>query len=213
MARSSVIDEQPADSLWRNRDFVLLWSGQAVSTLGTRFSGLALPLLVLAVTYSPAQAGLIGALSFLPYLVFGLPAGALVDRWDRKRTMALCDLARCIAFGSVPLAVALGRLTMPQLYLVALVDGTSFVLIQRGPGRRAAPGRPAGPPPAGDGVERNGGDGGNPGRARLERRDHRAGKHDDHRRGAGLPARQPILPRLGPLAHPHPHALPGRAGR
>lgn len=127
-ARHSVVDEQPADSLWRNRDFVLLWSGQAVSTLGTRFSGLALPLLVLAVTRSPGQAGLIGALSFLPYLVFGLPAGALVDRWDRKRTMTLCDLARCVAFGSVPLAVALGRLTMPQLYLVALVDGTSFVL-------------------------------------------------------------------------------------
>jgi len=128
MARGSAIDEQSADSLWRNRDFVLLWSGQAVSTLGTRFSGLVLPLLVLAVTHSPAQAGLIGALSFLPYLVFGLLAGALVDRWDRKRTMALCDLARCVAFGSVPLAVALGRLTLPQLYLVAFVDGTSFVL-------------------------------------------------------------------------------------
>jgi MFS family permease len=118
------MDEQPTNSLWRNRDFVLLWSGQAVSTLGTRFSGLALPLLVLAVTHSPAQAGLIGALSFLPYLVFGL----LVDRWDRKRTMALCDLARCVAFGSVPLAVALGHLMLPQLYLVAFVDGTSFVL-------------------------------------------------------------------------------------
>jgi len=120
--------DEPTNSLWRNRDFVLLWSGQAVSTLGTRFSGLALPLLVLAVTRSPGQAGLIGALSFLPYLVFGLPAGALVDRWDRKRIMALCDLARCVAFGSVPLAVALGRLTLPQLYVVAFVDGTSFVL-------------------------------------------------------------------------------------
>jgi len=128
MARGSAIDEQSTNSLWRNHDFVLLWSGQAVSTLGTRFSGLALPLLVLAVTRSPGQAGLIGALSFLPYLVFGLPAGALVDRWDRKQTMALCDLARCIAFGSVPLAVALGRLTLPQLYVVAFVDGTSFVL-------------------------------------------------------------------------------------
>lgn len=120
--------DEPADPLWRNRDFVLLWSGQAISTLGTRFSSLALPLVVLAVTRSPGQAGFIGALSFLPYLAFGLPAGALIDRWDRKRTMTLCDLARCIAFGSVPLTVALGRLTMPQLYLVALVDGTSFVL-------------------------------------------------------------------------------------
>ncbi len=114
-------------SLWRNRDFVLLWSGQAISVLGTRVSGLALPLLVLATTHSAAQAGLITSARMAPYLVLGLPAGALVDRWNRKTVMIVGDLARCIALGSVPFAWILGHLSLAQLYLVALVQGTAFV--------------------------------------------------------------------------------------
>lgn len=113
--------------LRHNPDFLLLWSGQFVSTLGTRFSGLALPLLVLALTHSPAQVGLISATQLVPYLIFGLPAGALVDRWDRKVVMIMCDLIRFLAFGSVPLAVVLGHLAIAQLYLIAVVDGVSFV--------------------------------------------------------------------------------------
>jgi MFS family permease len=114
-------------ALWRNQDFLLLWSGQAVSVFGTRVSNLALPLLALATTHSAAQAGLITSARMLPYLVLGLPAGALMDRWNRKAAMILCDLARCIALGSVPLAWMFGHLTIAQLYAVALVQGTAFV--------------------------------------------------------------------------------------
>ncbi len=114
-------------SLWRNRDFLLLWSGQAVSTIGTQVSTLALPLLVLALLHSPTQAGFIAAVRSLPYLIFSLPAGALIDRWDRKRMMIMCDTARCLAYGSIPFAFAVGRLTLVQLYVVALVEGTAFV--------------------------------------------------------------------------------------
>jgi len=115
------------DVLWRNADFLLLWSGQAVSTLGSSVSRLALPLLTLALTHSPAQAGFIAALQSLPYLLFSLPAGALIDRWDRKRVMIRCDVARCLAYGSVPLAYAAARLSIAQLYAVALVGGTAYV--------------------------------------------------------------------------------------
>lgn len=114
-------------SLWRNRDFLLLWSGQAVSSLGDQVSGLALPLLVLALTGSSAQAGLVLAASLLPYLALSLPAGVLVDRWDRKRVMIRCDVARVVALSSVPLAYHIGRLTMAQLYAVALVEGAAAV--------------------------------------------------------------------------------------
>src|SRR3954447_14598230 len=72
-------------SLWRNRDFLLLWSGQVMSAIGSQVSLLAFPWLILAVTGSPAQAGLIAAIRTLPYILFGLPAGALIDRWNRKR--------------------------------------------------------------------------------------------------------------------------------
>ncbi len=113
--------------LWRNRDFLLLWSGQAISLLGSALSGLALPLLVLALTDSPAHAGLIAAAQQLPFVILSLPAGALVDRWDRKRVMVLCNAVRLVAYGSIPVAYAVGRLGMPHLYVVALVGGAAFV--------------------------------------------------------------------------------------
>jgi MFS family permease len=118
---------RPSRSLWRNRDFLLLWNGQTISTLGTNISTLALPLLVLALTHSPAQAGLLTATRLLPYLLFSLPAGALLDRWNRKSVMIGCDLVRWLALGSVPLAFALGHLTLIHLYLVAFVEGTAYV--------------------------------------------------------------------------------------
>ena len=124
MAQAQEIERR---SLWRNRAYLTLWGGQVVSAVGTQVSDLALPLLVLSLTASPAQAGLVGAASALPYVIFCLPAGALVDRWDRKRTMVLCDTIRALSLGSLPLAYALGFLSLVQIYLVALVEGTFFV--------------------------------------------------------------------------------------
>lgn len=114
-------------SLWRNRDYMLLWSGQVVSSMGTQVSQLAFPLLILFLTRSPALAGLLGSLRALPYLIFSLPAGALIDRWDRKRVMMLCDAGRGICMASIPAAYIIGRLTIVQLFLVSLLEGTLFV--------------------------------------------------------------------------------------
>jgi MFS family permease len=91
--------------------------------VGTQVSQLAYPLLMLALTDSPAQAGFLSAARTIPYLLLGLPAGALVDRWDRKRVMIVCDAGRALALGSIPLALAFGWLTLAQLYAVALVEG------------------------------------------------------------------------------------------
>ena len=70
-----VTEHRPV-SLWRNRDYLLLWSGQGVSTLGSGISQLAFPLLMLALTHSPAQTGFVAAVFGLPYLLLSLPAGA-----------------------------------------------------------------------------------------------------------------------------------------
>lgn len=118
----------PSRSLWRNRDFVLLWAGQAVSTAGTQVSDLAMPLLVLALTGSPAQAGIVAAFGALPRFLLALPAGVLVDRWDRKRVMIACDLARALALASIPIALAFGRLSMLQLDIVAFILGAGTTL-------------------------------------------------------------------------------------
>lgn len=111
-------------SLWRNRDYLLLWCGQVISTLGSSVSDLAFPLLVLAITGAPIQAGLVAALETLVGALVTLPAGALVDRWDRKRVMLICDICRFLSLASIPLALALGHLTIYQLYITALIEGT-----------------------------------------------------------------------------------------
>lgn len=127
MEKAVASESAPPRALWRNRDFVLLWSGQAVSSVGTQVSLLAFPLLILALTHSPALAGLLGAARMVPYLALSMPAGALVDRWNRKRVMIFCDLGRALAMGSIPLAWALGRLTIAQLFVATLIEGTLHV--------------------------------------------------------------------------------------
>jgi len=113
--------------LWRNRDYMLLWGGQLASTLGTTASQVVVPLLVLAITNSPEAAGVAGALRSLPYLVFSLPVGALIDRWDRKKVMIRCDAGRAIAIATIPVAMAFDVLTLWQIYVVSLVEGSLFV--------------------------------------------------------------------------------------
>ena len=114
-------------ALFHNRDYMLLWSGQVVSTLGSSASYVVYPLLILAMTDSPAAAGIAAALANLPYLIFSLPAGALIDRWDRKRVMINCDIGRALTVASIAIALWLDVLTVWQLYIAAFVEGTFFV--------------------------------------------------------------------------------------
>src|SRR2546430_16469905 len=125
--RQLISSGQPK-SLWHNRDYMLLWSGQALSDIGGAVSELAFPLLVLALTHSPAQAGFAGALRALPALLFSLFAGVLVDRWDRKRVMIFCDTGRAISLASIPIAFALGHLTIWQLYITAFLEGSLMIV-------------------------------------------------------------------------------------
>ncbi|MFD5556900.1 MFS transporter [Streptomyces sp. NPDC127068] len=114
-------------SLWRNRDFVTLWSGQVVSTLGARISSTAMPLLVLATTGEPADAGLVGAAGTLPFLIAYLPAGPLVDRYSRHRILLTSEILAGLALATVSVTLWLGLLTITQLIVVAFVQGLCFV--------------------------------------------------------------------------------------
>jgi MFS family permease len=110
------------------RDFRLLWAGETTSSLGTSISGFAIPLVAVATLHAPVVAitGLTAA-TWLPWLLVGLPAGAWVDRLPRRRVMIAADLVALAAFASVPAAAALGRLTVVQLLVAALVAGTAAV--------------------------------------------------------------------------------------
>ncbi|WP_406054360.1 MFS transporter [Streptomyces sp. NBC_01077] len=117
-------------SLFRDRDFSLLLSGQLISAIGNQAQSMALPLLVLALTGSATQAGFVLGLSTLSYLVFGLIAGALVDRWDRKATMIWCELGQTVLTAGVAVALWLNKLTVPQLYATAVLAGILTTLFQ-----------------------------------------------------------------------------------
>lgn len=78
-------------------------------------------------TQSPFQLGIVGALEFVPFLLFGLIVGVYADRWDRRRILLVADLVRFVVLASVPLAAFFHLLTLAQVYLVAFIAGTARV--------------------------------------------------------------------------------------
>ncbi|HEX4831892.1 MAG TPA: MFS transporter [Trebonia sp.] len=114
--------------LLRERDFRLLWLGEGTSTLGSAISGIALPLVAVVVLHAgPLAMGLLAAVNWLPVLVFGLPAGAWVDRSRRRRVMIATNAAGLALMLSVPVAGWLGWLSVSYLVTVALLMGTVAV--------------------------------------------------------------------------------------
>jgi MFS family permease len=123
-----------APPLRHNRDFMLLWVSQIVSTVGTRITAVAYPLLTLALTHSPAKAGIVGFAQTLPFLLLYLPAGVVMDRWNRKLVMIFCEGGRALALGSIAVTTALGSVSLVQLIIVAFIEGCLFVLFDLGEG-------------------------------------------------------------------------------
>jgi MFS transporter, ENTS family, enterobactin (siderophore) exporter len=107
------------EPLGSNRDFRTLLSTQGVSSIGDAVSFTALPLLVFALTGSGAVMGVVGALQTLPDLLFGMLAGALADRTDRKRMMLLADVGRAVLTALIPISVWLGGPTLVVILIVA----------------------------------------------------------------------------------------------
>src|SRR5262245_35951149 len=115
-------------SLWRHRDFMLLWSGQALSQIGSAVKIVALPLVaVVLLNATVFQVGLLSAATTVCFLVIALPAGLIVDRTDKRRLMIICDIARTLILASVVVAAALGVLTMTQLFVVGFLIGLATV--------------------------------------------------------------------------------------
>lgn len=116
-------------ALWRNPDFVKLWAGQAISLVGSQVTLLALPLTaVLTLHASASQMGVLGAVGSAPSLLFGLFAGVLVDRAQRRPILISTNLARALLLGSIPLAALLHVLRLDYLYLIAFVAGALAVV-------------------------------------------------------------------------------------
>jgi MFS family permease len=115
-------------NLWRNREFNLLWISQSLSDLGNAIATLAVPLLVLALHYTPVQAGLVGTVGLVTMVVSRLPAGVLVDRIDRRRVMLCCDAVRLVAYLMLAVLVLHDAATLPLLVAVTVIGaaGNAF---------------------------------------------------------------------------------------
>jgi MFS family permease len=109
--------------LWRNRPFQLLWIGQSAATLGRSVADVAYPLAILALTGSPAQAGLFAAVQAAGELAGGLPGGHLADRFESRRIVAAAAGAQALVTAGVVLALVLGALSLPVLVAAAALLG------------------------------------------------------------------------------------------
>ncbi len=98
-----------------------------VSTLGSHTAGIVNPLLVLALTGSPETVAWVTALRITPFVLLSPPAGAKIDRWDRRRVMLWCDVGRGLVVGSLPLAVPWRPSTLAHIVAVAMVEGPLMV--------------------------------------------------------------------------------------
>src|SRR3954468_7792914 len=119
---------RPETGVRQNARFRRLWGSVGASLLGTEITAIALPLTAVAVLDASAgQVALLAAAGTAPFLLLGLPAGAWVDLWPRRALMVRCDVVRGLLLATVPLAHALGALTLAHLYVVTFAVGTLSV--------------------------------------------------------------------------------------
>jgi MFS family permease len=125
-------DDVAEPTLRANRDFRIVLTGQGISAFGDAVSVTTMPLLVLALTGSGLQMGIVGVLQRLPDLLFGLPAGAYADRSDRRRMMLWADVGRAALTALIPLAAALGLPVMGVVIFVSLPINICRVIFMAG---------------------------------------------------------------------------------
>jgi MFS family permease len=114
--------------LTRNRNFNVFWAGQTLSFLGDAISIVAIPLLILEMTGSLTQMGVVTALYGVGALIAGIAAGPIVDRFDRRKLMIRCDLGRAIVYALVPLGWWLAGPQLWLVYAVALIGSALAML-------------------------------------------------------------------------------------
>ncbi len=104
----------------KRADFRWLWIAQTVSIVGDKINQVALSIMVFQLTHSAAQMGIVFAITFLPAALFGLIAGPLVDRWDRRRTMICADVLRSLIVAGIAL-LASGSIAPGPMVAIAYV--------------------------------------------------------------------------------------------
>lgn len=119
------VEAGPGDAppLSRNRNYHVLWGSQLVSELVSQLCLIAFPLMVMAATGSALQMGAVAAVIAAAHMAANVPAGVLVDRFDRKRVMLVCQCVRAVAMASLAAALFSGHFSLPHVLVVAVAEG------------------------------------------------------------------------------------------
>jgi MFS family permease len=121
------------ESVRRNRGFLWLWGGQGISIFGEQFTSLAIPVLAVTLLNAvPWQMGVLEASSTAAFLIVGLPAGAWVDRWLKRRVMIFADVVRALVLALIPILWYTDLLQMWQLFIIVAVYGVASVFFDVG---------------------------------------------------------------------------------
>ena len=114
--------------LLRDPGFLRLWTAETISHFGSSVTGLALPFVAITLLHAtPLQVAILNLADFLPFLLIGLIAGVLVDRFPRRAILIGGDLGRALLIATIPLAYIAGFLTLAQLMLVGFAIGVLTV--------------------------------------------------------------------------------------
>jgi predicted MFS family arabinose efflux permease len=126
--------EQPAvmtgrrGGLLRQRNFRLFWTGESISEVGNSVAVFVVPLVAIDTLHtSTFIVTLLTAMTWIPWLIIGVPAGAWVDRLPLRRVMLVSDVVSVVVYASVPVAAWCGVLTVAQLIAVVLIAGAASV--------------------------------------------------------------------------------------
>jgi MFS family permease len=115
-------------SLHRHRNYRLFFSGQVVSLIGTWMQNIALAWLVIELSGSALAVGALAFCRFLPFLVLGLAAGVVVDRFDSRRLLVLTQATAMVVSAALAVVTLAGLATLPVVYALALLGGTVLVV-------------------------------------------------------------------------------------
>ena len=121
-------------SLRRHRNYRLFFSGQVVSLIGTWMQNIALAWLVIELSGSALAIGALAFCRFMPFLVFGLVAGVMVDRFDSRRLLVLTQGTAMLVSAALAVVTLAGVATLPVVYALAAIGG--MILVVDAPARQ-----------------------------------------------------------------------------
>lgn len=127
MTMGQAVVGDDAASIWRNPSYVRLWLSHTVTVAGTAVTRVVVPVLIYQMTGSAALTALFAAFEALPYLLFGLPAGVVADRIDRRKLMIGCELLNGLLVATIPVAALFGSLHITHVLAVGAASASLYV--------------------------------------------------------------------------------------